>query len=88
MASPRTIKRLQTKGRGAASETALFGDGLDKLLLSDRELMRLSRKIQTLQRRLRKACSDEAWSVYLALEAVVNERSFVLVDKWIEARSK
>ena len=79
--------RSSTGGMGRSRKVAehrreheLFGDEIDRLMLTDPELVRLERQILLFQRRLRRLCSAEAWAVYLQLESVVNERAFLMIE--------
>lgn len=87
--------RSSTVGKGRSrkvakhkSEHELFCDEVERLMLEDPALVTLSREIQRLQRRLRRLCSAETWTIYLAIESVVNRRAFALVDRVLDSRER
>lgn len=60
-------------------------EALDDLLLRDPEYRRLTRRIVRRQRELRGLVSEQAWSAYILLEDVTNERldhAIRLVTRW------
>jgi hypothetical protein len=48
---------------------------LEKALGTDANVARLSKRILRAQQRLRRRCSNDAWSAYLLVESATNDRA-------------
>jgi hypothetical protein len=67
--------------RKRASSESTGQDLPSRVLVTDPELRRLSKRIQRQQARLRHELSPEGWQVYLELEQLMDRRYFELLEK-------
>ena len=65
-------------------ENAL-GLAIDELLLASKSYRKVTRRVRKVQREMRRKMTRDAWMIYMRLEELVNERSFIegnLLVKW------
>jgi hypothetical protein len=56
---------------------------LERWLLRDRRARRLTNAVRAAQRKLRRAIGDDAWRLYLAIEARTNTRHDAIINQVI-----